>query len=204
MAPLFLICFSAARDQASQWKAYGSVGHGLCLGIRILNEPGPDPSTVGVSLFRVDYSESSWRNKIQRGFEGVARELSQLTAAHGTLPRQAHRLALSALYRIAAHAAITAKKPAWSQELEWRQGAMVRREAALRPLERESGEKTVRYLPIHLRRDGRPLAFHEIIIGSNQDLVVAESRLRKVLSKAGYPNEHAELPRIETSSVIWP
>jgi len=203
IAPVFLACFSEARDQDSQWEAYADKGRGLCLGIRVLDEASPDPSVVGVSLLRVDYSESSWRQKITTGFEAVASEVSQLAVRHGSVPYRARALALNALYRIAAYAAITAKKPAWSREAEWRQVAVVRRGATVQIFERKSGGQTIRYLKLFLRRDGRPLVFDEIIIGSNQDVALATSRLRAILADAGYPNNYAELPRIATSCLPW-
>jgi len=199
IAPVYLACFSEARDQGSQWEAYADKGRGLCLGIRVLGEVGPDPSVVGVSLLRVDYSESSWRKKITTGFEAVASEVSQLAVRRGAVPYRARALALNALYRIAAYAAITAKKPAWSREAEWRQVAVVRRRAKVQIFERKALGQTIRYLKLFLRRDERPLAFDEIIIGPNQDVALATSRLRAILADAGYPNDHADLPRIATS-----
>ena len=203
IAPVYLACFSEARDQGGQWEAYADKGRGVCLGVRILDEEIPDPSVVGVSLLRVDYSESSWRQKITTGFKAVASEVSQLAVRDGSVQYRARRPALNALYRIAGYAAITAKKPAWSREAEWRQVAVVRRGAKVQIFERKSAGQTIRYLKLFLRRDERPIVFDEIIIGSNQDVALATSRLRAILANAGYPNDHAELPRIATSCLPW-
>jgi hypothetical protein len=36
-----LVCFSLARDDSDQWMKYGDEGRGVCLGVRVLNEPAP-------------------------------------------------------------------------------------------------------------------------------------------------------------------
>src|SRR5205807_3935970 len=44
---IYLACFTLARDDQEQWRRYADNGRGLCLGLRILNEPVPTPKNTG-------------------------------------------------------------------------------------------------------------------------------------------------------------
>ena len=85
-----LTCFSVARDDEAQWRKYGDNGRGVCLGIRVLNEPGPEDSSS--ALVKVDYSESSWRSDLALNGTGCSL-LSRLPPSRSTF-----ELGLSALH----------------------------------------------------------------------------------------------------------
>src|SRR5260370_17320756 len=57
----YLACFSIARDDENQWRRYGGNGKGVCLGVRVINEPGPESAQVFSRLFEVLYSEGAMR-----------------------------------------------------------------------------------------------------------------------------------------------
>jgi hypothetical protein len=69
-----LACFSTARDDKDQWRKYGDDGRGICLGLRVLDEPGPENPPP--ALLKVDYSESSWRDTVRTEFEKICSFLS--------------------------------------------------------------------------------------------------------------------------------
>jgi hypothetical protein len=141
---IFLSCFSVARDDLSQWKEYGDCGRGICLGIRVLEEPGPtNPDTVS-ALVEVEYSEAALREWLAESFEQICSVL-----ARGVSSRHNEEEGLSAFYRIAAFASIRAKHAGWKSEQEVRHVTFARRETDVKPRERISAAgKIIRYLPI--------------------------------------------------------
>lgn len=196
LIPTYLACFSALRDDKDQWRKYADNGRGLCLGVRILNEQPPESSDTAAKLIKVDYSESSWSR-------WVADSMDQICAAlnRGLPTLRNQRLGLSALYRIAAFASMMAKQQKWEVEQEYRHVTMVHADATVIPKERERAGKTIRYLPVMVRADGKHIAFAEILIGPNQDFEVASERLKKTLQAAGYEPGDMEYPAIVPSSL---
>ena len=113
-----LACFSIARDDAEQWKRYGDNGRGICLGLRVLNEPPPTANKS--AIVRVDYTESSWRDTVTKSFQEICWLLSRAEVSTHNI-----NLGLNALYRIAAIASISAKRPEWAVEQEFRHATLV-------------------------------------------------------------------------------
>jgi hypothetical protein len=113
-----LACFSTARDDKDQWRKYGDDGRGICLGLRVLDEPGPEnpPS----ALLKVDYSESSWRDTVRTEFEKICSFLSAVES----LPKNVG-LGVSALNRLAAFQSMSAKRREWAAEQEFRHVTIV-------------------------------------------------------------------------------
>jgi hypothetical protein len=197
MKTVYMTCFSQARDDAGQWNDYGDSGRGLCLGLRVLNEPAPTPDDTGSALVKVDYSEESWRNTITGCFEDICKELSRVPMTSSNI-----ELGVSALYRIAAFCAMTAKQPKWAHEREFRHITIFRDGVQANPKERTNSEgKKIRYLDdITLRLNGKQLAFAEIIIGQNQDAEQAQKTLLNILEKAHYVPGSPEYPEIVVST----
>ena len=193
---VYLACFSVARDDKEQWRKYSDDGRGVCLGIRMLDEPGPKMSDRSSALIRVDYSESSWRASLTENFTEICSLLEKTD-----MTKHNHALGLSALYRIGAFAAITAKQEKWAVEQEYRHVTIVHRNAKVKRKEGLSDGKTIRYLPIVVRADGKPIALSEIIIGPNQNADEARERLKKLLADAGYRLNAMEYPEITLSAV---
>ncbi len=197
MKTVYMTCFSQARDDAGQWKEYGDMGRGLCLGVRVLNEPAPTPQGTGSALVKVDYSKESWRNTVTNCFKDICKELSRAPMTPKNI-----ELGVSALYRIAAFCAMTAKQPKWEHEQEFRHVTIFRDGVEAKPKERTNSEgKTIRFLDdITLRLDGKKLAFAEIIIGPNQDAEAAKKRLQGILERANYVPGSPEYPEITVST----
>jgi hypothetical protein len=197
MKTVYMTCLSQARDDGGQWKEYGDMGRGLCLGLRVLNEPAPTPNETGSALVKVDYSEESWRYTITDCFEDICKELSRAPMTPKNI-----ELGVSALYRIAAFCAMTAKQPKWAHEQEFRHITIFRDGVEAIPKERtNNGGKTIRYLDdITLRLDGKKLAFAEIIVGPNQDAEQAKKGLQAILNKAHYVPGTPEYPNIQ---ILW-
>jgi hypothetical protein len=78
-------------------------------------------------------------------------------------------LGLKALYRIATHAAISAKESAWEVEQEYRLVRLVDHNERRKLKERQFAGKTIRHLPIFVRAEGQHIALAEIMIGPNQN-----------------------------------
>jgi hypothetical protein len=137
---VYLACFSAARDDTEQWRKYADYGRGLCLGLRVINESVPKDPNVGSALLKVDYSESSWRNTVANSFKRICLALSRAEV----LPTLRNfKLGLSALYRIAAFASISAKRPQWEVEQEFRHATILHPDTNLRSLTQISSHTAV-------------------------------------------------------------
>jgi hypothetical protein len=190
-----IACFSVARDDEAQWRKYGDDGRGVCLGIRVLDEPGPEGSSA--ALVKVDYSESSWRSGLAKHFSAVC---SLLDRAEPT--RRNFELGLSALHRLAAFASIGAKRAEWAVEQEFREVTLVPKKSQIRLLERQGADGEVkRYLPVQVRADGKRIAFSEIIIGSNRNTEESREQLKGFLAKQGYKIADLEYPEITVSAI---
>jgi hypothetical protein len=198
---VFLACFSEAKDQDSQWKTYANGGRGLCLGIRVLREETMlEDLPVARSLHRVDYSEAAWQQRVEIALRAACGVLSAFRGRNPAEARSALEIALNGMYRVRHYAAITAKRPQWAREKEWRQVAFVGRGRTVQPLERDSSGRTIRYLSLPIRESGKPLALDEIIIGRQQDPEAARRRLQGLLARTGYPSVYAEVPQITIAS----
>ena len=190
-----LACFSVARDDKEQWERYGDDGRGICLGISLLDEPSP--KNPPAALIKVDYSESSWRDTLRKGFGKLCSIFSRAEDSP-----QNCELGLSAIYRIAVFASITAKRAEWAAEQEFRHVTLVRENAGIQLRERESAGKTMRYLPISLRAEGKRIALAEIIIGSNQNAEDTREQLKRLLADKGYKVvDSIEYPVITVSAI---
>jgi hypothetical protein len=198
MADVYLSCFSEARDDSHLWCAdYGRRGTGVCLGVRILDERPPTPRDRRRSaLLRVSYSEEAWRVSVRQGFEKVCAAFEE----EGLVTRRAVIGAISALHRVSAFAAVTAKKPSWSAEREFRVVTFVPKGLPPLPRERTYQGKRIRYLSNKVRADGKLISPHEIIIGPNQDPSTARPFLMQALARAGYEEGDPEFPTISISA----
>jgi hypothetical protein len=189
-----LTCFSIARDNEQQWRKYGDDGRGVCLGIRVLDEPSP--KGYSSALVKVDYSEQSWRASLAQNFGAVCSLLSGVAASGKNL-----RLGLAALHRIAAFASIGAKRAEWAVEQEFRQVTVIPQNSDLRIEEREAGGKVIRYLPVPVRAVGKRIAFSEIIIGSSRNFEESCDQLKNFLATQGYRAGDIEYPQFTPSAI---
>jgi hypothetical protein len=197
MKTIYLACFTLARDDREQWHKYADDGRGLCLGVRVLNEPIPTPKDTGSALIAVDYSEESWRNQLMSDFKQICAALSRARYSKHNM-----WLGSSALYRIAAFASIRAKQPKWAVEQEIRHATLIRDGANIRPKERIRDGKVIRYLDdVELRTAGKKLAFAEIMIGPNQNPEEANARVVALLEEAGYKLGRLEYPEVTVSQL---
>ena len=204
ITPVFLSCFSAARDKDILWqKSYGDQGRGLCLGIKVLRNELPPNDGLGRAILRVDYSEVSWRKRVTSGFSQVCSRLNEVTVKDPNMLMEVRDLALNALYRIAAVAEVTAKTSKWAHEEEWRLVFFPKRGVSITPLERYVDDKCIKYISVNVRPDKRPLAIDEILMGPKQSEGEALlQQLEDLLKRAGYPHEFAQLPKITTSKAL--
>jgi hypothetical protein len=121
----------------------------------------------------------------------------------GVLPiRKNFELALNALYRSAAFAAIMAKHEKWKVEQEYRRVTIVHREADVQPDVRIVDGKIRRHLTSAVRANGRKIALAEIIIGPNQNVGEARQRLDRLLTACGYEIGQMEYPEVTASKVV--
>lgn len=193
---VYLSCFSIARDDSEQWRKYADSGRGVCLGVRILNEPGPKEVDRASAIVKVDYSEASWRANLAKNFSSICAVMQRARDTSKNI-----ELGLSALYRIAAFASIQAKQEKWEVEQEYRHATITFHEADVQPRERISGGKTIRFLPVAVRANGKRIALAEIIVGPNQNFEEARQRLIRLLADSGYSPDQMEFPEIMPSTV---
>ena len=190
-----LACFSVARDDKEQWKRYGDDGRGICLGIPRLDEPSP--MNPPAALIKVDYSESSWRNNLRKSFGKVCSILSR----NEDSPQNCE-LGRLTIHRIAALTSIKAKQAKWVAEQAFRLVTLVRRNTGIQLKERESAGKTMRYLHVSLRAEGKRIALDEIIIGSNRNAEDTREQLKELLADKGYKlTDSIEYPVITVSAI---
>jgi hypothetical protein len=196
MRTTYLSCFSLARDDENQWRVYGDGGRGICLGIRVLEEPPPKSRQIISIRTEVEYSESALREWLAAEFEKICLVLARFQPSCNNC-----EAGVSALHRIAAFASIRAKRENFRSEQEVRHITFSRRKSGVVPKERLSAAgKVVRYLPVSLRADGKLIALDEIIIGANQDAAEAREQLENLLAAKGYTVGSIEYPRITVSS----
>jgi hypothetical protein len=193
----YLSCFSIARDDEKQWQRYGDEGCGVCLGLKVINEPAPLSRELFSRLFQVVYSEDSLREWFFDTFGRVCAAL----AAYPPSDQNA-RFTLATLRGLAAFASITTKTFEWRSEQEVRHVTMDRLEPGVTPFVRISADgKEVRYLPVSLRAKGKLIAFDEIIIGGKRDFGESRKQFEDLLASKGYVLGSIEYPRFVVSSV---
>jgi hypothetical protein len=194
----YLCCFSIPRDDPSQWQRYGGDGKGVCLGLRIINEPGPESDQTFSRLFEVTYSEEALR----QWFSGTLEKTCSALSRYPITPQNL-RAALASVSGIAAFASITTKTPEWSSEQEVRHVTMDKSERGVMPPVRTGADgKEIRYLPVSLRADGKLIALDEIIIGAMQDFDALRAQFESLLKAKGYTEGSIEYPRIRVSGHV--
>jgi len=193
----YLACFSIVRDDENQWRRYGNNGKGVCLGVRVINEPGPESEDVFSRLLEVVYSEEAMR-------AWFSDALGRTCLALAKYPSTIHniRCTLASINGLAAFASLTTKTSEWSSEREVRHVTMDRFESGVTPEIRKSADgKEIRYLPVSLRSDGKLIALDEIIIGADQNFAEVRKQFEAVLTSNGYVEGSVEYPRFTVSSV---
>jgi hypothetical protein len=194
-SPVYLACFSEDRDASELWTRFGGCSEGVCIGIRVLAEEGPESHPIGLSLLRVSYG-TSVQARVRDAFLTICDSYNRFLATCDEADElEAQHRALGGLYRVAAFAAIATKKSPFEVEHEWRQVGLVRSGEQAPP--EIVGGKRVQHLS--LRSNGKLLAFSDIILGRR--LEREEGDVRKLLEEAGYPTEDAPLPAIYRSAV---
>ena len=193
---VYLSCFSVARDDSEQWRKYADSGRCGCLGVRILNEPGPKEEDRASAIVKVDYSEASWRANLAKNFSSICAAMQRAADTNKNL-----ELGLSAFYRIAAFASIQAKQEKWEVEQEYRHTTITFQKANVQPCERISRGKTIKFLPVAVRANSQRIALAEIMIGPNQNVDEARQRLNRLLGDCGYEIGQMEYPEVTASKI---
>jgi hypothetical protein len=192
----YLCCFSIARDDREQWDRYGGKGTGICMGISVINEPGPKSKELFSRLFEVVYSEEALREWFS---DAVGKTCSLITRYPATA--QNIKFALSSIRGLAAFASITTKTSEWSVEKEVRHVTMDNLEPGVKPSVRFSSDgQAIRYLPVSLRAGAKLIALDEIIIGAKQEFDAVRRKFEAVLASKGYAEGSIEYPRFTVSS----
>lgn len=189
VVPVFLSCFSVARDDPNQWIEYAAGGKGVCLGIPSLSEPQPDNEPLNLMRVAVNYSETEWRAKVTDQFSKA------LAAMNREAPLKRH--SVWALFVIALLVAVSAKRADLFAEQEVRVLGIGRRGGPQPDVrERQKDGRTIRYVRLNVRQRDKRIALTEIIVGPNQDANEGCHRAQQILENAGYTPDAAEYPRI--------
>ncbi len=203
VAHIYLACFSAARDKASQWSAYGDNGRGVCLAFPLLPEP-PPADGIDRAIVRVRYGELEVERAVEKSIHLVCEALRRSLKQGVPRDNESAKHPLNALYRISGIAALAAKKPDWASEQEWRVAAVVK-PTADKPLKRTRADgQEVRYIELPLRAQGRRLALSEVILGPDQDPDDARKRATTLLQQCGYSLVGTDAPAITQSPTLKP
>ena len=153
----FVACFSEARDQLSQWRAYCHGGNGFCIGFLTQNLFSANPETF--SLVRCVYDRSV---QIELIDDLLAGTLSILKGVESVLPNSPLLTQFSSkLVRLAS----AIKHPAFSEEAEWR---LVSEQVPLwdsRVLFREGRSILLPYISLMVSKSDETLKLSEILIG---------------------------------------
>lgn len=194
--PVFLFCLTASRDDPHFWQSeYTDRGAGLCLGFKFLpGEKTEEIPGLGGAFIEVDYDETSWKDKLLSHFRMVIDAVPPERVDPVYID-----LAVAALNRIAAFASIQGKQASWADEKELRFAVMTTADCEHPVLERESRGRTIRYIKLPIRPEGKPAFLDEVIIGPKSDPHLARTRLHALLESAGYPSEDAPLPTVSES-----
>ena len=195
MRTAYLSCFSISRDNERMWnEEYGDHGRGICLGLRVVDEPGPVTPDAVSQVFEVIYSESSLRPWLAEIFGKFCETLSGCPPFPGNCEE-----GVAAFTRIAAFASIKAKHEDWKYEQEFRHVTLSRYKDSLKSKEQVSTSGR-RWLPVSLRADNKLIALDEIIIGANQDTEKATVEFKELLADVGYVVGSIEYPRFTVSA----
>jgi hypothetical protein len=191
----YLCCFSAERDDQNQWADYGANGAGVCLGLRVINEPPPRFQNVFSRIYKVIYSEDELRKWFSETLEKTCALLNRSIVTNNNI-----RLGLSTIQGFAAYASLITKTANWAREKELRHVTMDRFEPGVTPSVRKGPEgKDIRYLPVSLRANGKLIAFDEIIIGGQRNFEESRNQFETELRSKGYVKGSIEYPRITQS-----
>jgi len=194
--PVFLFCLTASRDDGHFWQSeYTGRGAGLCLGFKFLPDEKPEEIPgLGGAFIEIDYEEASWRAKLLDHFRMVLDAVPVVHVDPGFLT-----LAVAALNRIAAFAAIQGKQASWADEKELRFAVMTTADCQHPVMEQESRGRRVRYMKLPVRPCGKPAFLEEVIIGPSQIQDTARVQLQALLESVGYPCADTPLPTISES-----
>jgi hypothetical protein len=183
------------RDDPSQWENYAEQGAGVCLGVKIINEPGPHENEVFSRLIEVVYSEESLRTWLNSTFEQMCQQLESAQFSANNI-----RLGLSVFYGVAAFASLMTKKAEWAAENEVRRVTLNRFERGVEPMVRLNAVgNEIRYIAPLVRAEGKLIALNEIIIGQNQDVENVWRLFGKLLVEKGYTTGSVEYPTLTVS-----
>jgi hypothetical protein len=199
--PIFLSCFSAAKDDPYQWSHYAEEGSGVCLALRLLNEEPPEDPRLTVITVEVDYSaKGTVRKKLREDFNRASLEFHNNRRHLASFPENISKAVLTLTW-IAGGYAMSAKAETFAPENEIRRLVFVNYGFKFPPDEytHEDG-RLIRYLAVPLRRPGKKISLAQIFIGPN-DTQEGPRKAEQMLSEAGYAVGDPEYPEILPSAV---
>ncbi len=200
---VYIACFSPSGHMASQWRKFAGKGTGFCLGFRDSNlvEP-PADADVLVASFPVVYDRRVQVRQVARTFEKVLDAQAQFVAKHSCLglhaqrelADDAERIAVRAMFRMAAMFAMQTKTEDFASEKEWRLLAVINpaSEGRVRA-EDERGSKP--WLPIDLRHP-RQLPLMDCVLVGPHAPIGSEDLVRELLHEHGYDRQIPS-PRVQ-------
>jgi hypothetical protein len=178
VAGVYLASLSQARDQLSQWRAYGRDGSGFSFGFRSLPLPKPDNWPADVVLVKCEYRRESLRECAQRilvtvaeAFEGFSKTPVGAPGGDEAIYDQAWK----SLFIQIGQEIPRFKNRFFAEEQEWRLVVipMSGREKEIVKV-RTSASGLRPYIEIDLAGPGRRLDLAEIVVGPGQRPAIAE------------------------------
>lgn len=191
----YLVCFSAAHDDARQWLRYGAGGAGVCLGVRLLSTPTPRINGVATAIMPVEYGEAIVRGKVDAWIERYTQIMEDAADNEHNW-----RLALRALEVSSGAWALGCKHVKWESEQETRMIFLAREGTRINPTVETRPNGTIkRYCTVPVTTLSR-IPIDEFMIGPNQDVAGGCHRALKLLEEIGYPHA-ADKVRVSSSDL---
>jgi hypothetical protein len=194
-----LRCFTAEPDSRPHWEKFAHAG-GVCIAFRMVQgetHPAMLDADIGMGLYPVEYNQSAWELRVNRGFREVLNAFNAYADAGNRISeRLVVRRSVVALAQIAALASIAAKDSKLRDEKEWRHVLYPGTHAAIEWKVTETGK---RYLALPARAEGKLLLIDRVIVRS----ATAEEDVKTVigiLQAAGYPSDDVPMPDVTISA----
>jgi hypothetical protein len=194
VADIFVASFSGAKNDLSQWRAYGTDGSGYCLGFSNFPLPTSDAPDAQLVLWLVEceYDVAAFRAKARSTLLALAQAFEREATTSGNLEsfEAIGAKVISLMLRHVGALVPRLKHEAFRGEREWRLIATPMRgfENSLISY-RPSHFGLVPYIAIDLAEDGQLLALTHVIVGPTLDPEAGCSSAKAFLRKFGYPDD---------------
>jgi hypothetical protein len=203
MFHVFVACFCRKGDLLSQWRGYGSGGHGFAIGIdrQTIGIRTPLATPVNFFVAKVVYNRNDQNAELSALIDPILNKLAETERDQGAEAASSMMMArLGEIQRACLLKLVTFKHPAYEAEEEWRAISIYERDIPTTELHfRAQGSLLIPYVELDLspsagHQTGK-IPISEVIYGPTLNPPLTQKSLRLLLDKHGYPWTH---------TTIWP